>query len=353
MRVMPLRMVRGDSATFEFAYDGETPTGLRFYVRQEVDGPALVALTLAAQPDQFALGDGTIGVTLLPEDTDGQPACTAQPWVYDLEVTTAAGVATIQGGTFWLLGDVATDAVDSSITAPLMGVTAAQRAALDAADAPGGTNALVTASALAEELTGYAPASHQHGGTDITSAVASAVDADTVDGSHASAFATVSHQHIGDREFIWVAEFAGAVLAADGSGNVGTLTAGYDDVGRRNYYDWTTSEATTQCYDVVVQFRLPPGFVSWRAGQASVLVMSRVSAAGGATGVRVVELLDASGVNRITPGTQQRADWTEDAWPIAGGTWSAGDLVTLRVRLLADAGEHAQLHAVRLPWTGS
>ncbi|MGD9209161.1 MAG: hypothetical protein PVI90_00220 [Desulfobacteraceae bacterium] len=39
------------------------------------------------------------------------------------------------------------------------------------------------------------PTSHTHGGGDITSAVANAVDADTVDGEHASAFANASHTH--------------------------------------------------------------------------------------------------------------------------------------------------------------
>ncbi len=38
---------------------------------------------------------------------------------------------------------------------------------------------------------------HTHGGGDITSAVASATDADTVDGEHASAFADASHSHGG------------------------------------------------------------------------------------------------------------------------------------------------------------
>jgi hypothetical protein len=41
----------------------------------------------------------------------------------------------------------------------------------------------------------YALVSHTHPGTDITSAVANATDADTVDGSHASAFASSIHNH--------------------------------------------------------------------------------------------------------------------------------------------------------------
>gem|GEM_PF-2951344 len=41
----------------------------------------------------------------------------------------------------------------------------------------------------------FPPSSHTHAGSDITSTVASAVNADTVDGKHASDFAEVSHTH--------------------------------------------------------------------------------------------------------------------------------------------------------------
>jgi hypothetical protein len=449
-------MIRGDTAVFPFPYTGAAPVALRFYVRKQVDGQVLVALTLAAQPSRFTVAEDAIAVALLPADTEGQPACGYQAWVYDLEVTDTDGVVTtVWGGPFELVGDVAAgDVVDPAVIAPLLGVTVAERAGLDAAAAPGTLNPLITASALAAELADYAPddhthgggdvtsavasatdadtvdgehasafadashthgggdvtsavasatdadtvdgahasafadashthgggdvtsavanatdadtvdgahasafadASHTHGGGDVTSAVASATDADTVDGAHASAFADASHSHAGagsaDREFCFVAEFAGAVLAADGGDNVGTLTAAHDATDHRNYYDWTTAEASTQDYDLVLQWRLPPEFSGWRAGDANVYVTSRVSATPGATGVRVVEFLDAGGTNRITAATKQNAAWTADAFAISGGTWAAGDLVTLRVRLLADAGKAAQLHGVRLPWT--
>ena len=43
--------------------------------------------------------------------------------------------------------------------------------------------------------TTFTPSSHQHAGGDITSAVANATDADTLDGSHAAAFAAAAHTH--------------------------------------------------------------------------------------------------------------------------------------------------------------
>ncbi len=355
MITQAIQVVRGDTTVLAFTYSGDAPTQIRFYIKKEVDGETLVALSASEQPAQFAVSASAISVTLKPADTDGQPACTTKLWVYDLEVTTTDGVTTVYGGTCRLDGDIATTAVAAALISPLLGVTVAQAAALDAAATPGTLNPLITASALAAELADYAPDDHTHGGGDVTSAVASATDADTVDGEHAAAFADASHTHAGagsaDREFCFIAEFAGAVLQADGGDNVGTLTAAHDATDHRNYYDWTTAEASTQDYDLVLQWRLPPEFSSWRAEDAHVYVTSRVSATPGATGVRLVELLDAGGTNRLTAATKQNAAWTADAFAISGGTWAAGDLVTLRVRLLADAGKAAQLHEVRLPWT--
>ena len=61
-------------------------------------------------------------------------------------------------------------------------------------------------------------------------------------------------------------EFAGAVLQADGGNNNGTMTtdfisglsagAGY----KHNFYQWTTSQATAQDYDIIITHQLPSDF---------------------------------------------------------------------------------------------
>jgi hypothetical protein len=60
---------------------------------------------------------------------------------------------------------------------------------------PSGQHYKVNNTNLAYGDVGAAASSHQHGGGDITSAVANATDADTVDGSHAAAFAAAAHAH--------------------------------------------------------------------------------------------------------------------------------------------------------------
>jgi len=61
-------------------------------------------------------------------------------------------------------------------------------------------------------------------------------------------------------------EYAGAVLRADGTNNNGTMitdfTSGLSsgEGYKHNYYQWTTSQATAQDYDVVVTHQLPSDF---------------------------------------------------------------------------------------------
>lgn len=57
-------------------------------------------------------------------------------------------------------------------------------------------NAKITGGNLDFDTAARPPTAHTHGGGDITSAVANAVNADTVDGEHASAFADASHTHV-------------------------------------------------------------------------------------------------------------------------------------------------------------
>ena len=157
-----------------------------------------------------------------------------------------------------------------------------------------------------------------------------------------------------DREFSFMPEFAGAVLDADGTDNSGTMTAADDATQRMNHYNWTTSEATTQDYDLVLRFRLPPEFSEWNSASKNVYMWSKVSSASGATGVQLVELLDTSGSNVLTSGSKhQNTSWTEDSEAFSGSTWTAGGIVTLRFRLFADTSENAMLGAVRLPWVAA
>jgi hypothetical protein len=67
------------------------------------------------------------------------------------------------------------------------------------------------------------------------------------------------------KEVTLSAEYPGAILAADGSDNTGSMASDAEGTSSNsmNYYEWSSSETTLQDYDVRVRFTLPSDFVSW------------------------------------------------------------------------------------------
>jgi hypothetical protein len=67
------------------------------------------------------------------------------------------------------------------------------------------------------------------------------------------------------KEITLSAEYPGAILAADGSDNTGSMTSDAEGTSSNsmNYYEWSSSETTLQDYDIRVRFTLPSDFVSW------------------------------------------------------------------------------------------
>jgi hypothetical protein len=61
------------------------------------------------------------------------------------------------------------------------------------------------------------------------------------------------------------AEYAGAVLAADGTNNVGAMTSDAEGSTNdsMNYYEWNSSEFSANDYDIRVRFQIPSDFTSW------------------------------------------------------------------------------------------
>lgn len=70
------------------------------------------------------------------------------------------------------------------------------------------------------------------------------------------------------RVAVLAAEYAGAVLSADGTANVGAMTSDSEGSASNsmNYYEWNSSETTLNDYDVRVRFQLPSDFNAWGSG---------------------------------------------------------------------------------------
>ena len=71
---------------------------------------------------------------------------------------------------------------------------------------------------------------------------------------------------------VYSAEYAGAIFSADATDNLGTMTA--ENAGASNnymnYYQWSSTQSTTQDYDVVLRFTLPNDFQSWQTNAIQV-----------------------------------------------------------------------------------
>lgn len=160
-------------------------------------------------------------------------------------------------------------------------------------------------------------------------------------------FAPVSHHHSLLSAFDFQPEYAGAIFVPESLGS-GTLTPLDDSTNRRNAYRWTTTEIAAQNADIIIRFRLPPSF---SAMGATISVASRVSDISGNTGVQLVELLDNSGTNVITPATVKSLTWIQTSYAISGGSFAAGDRLTIRARLIVDTNDTADLGGIYLPYT--
>ncbi len=135
-------------------------------------------------------------------------------------------------------------------------------------------------------------------------------------------------------------EYAGAVIERDLSDNTGSLDAGHDYLTRHNYYVWSTTSASPQDFDVIVRWQVPAGFRTL----ADIRLYHKVSNI--TTGSRIdVYLVQADGTSvTISGGSNLRqASWTQAVITHTGGVFSAGDWVTLKIRMTAAQNEFAYI----------
>ena len=133
------------------------------------------------------------------------------------------------------------------------------------------------------------------------------------------------------------AEYAGAVLDTGATGNnTGSMTSGIDVTNRMNYYKWTTTQGTNQTYDIAVQVPIPTDFSAWSSSTPLSITAYTTNTTNGTvrlearSSTNVVE----AGCNfvDVTPGSV--STWaTNTASCSLTGTYTAGDYMTLRIRL--------------------
>jgi|GEM_PF-1049321 len=143
----------------------------------------------------------------------------------------------------------------------------------------------------------------------------------------------------GTKQIRLAAEYQNTVLDnGTGSNNNGTMTSSYDISNRMNYYRWTaTNPSTAQTYDIVTQIPIPQDFSAWAASNP-LTINTRTNNT--SNGTIALELQDSTGTAVCThvgtPLTMGNTNWTTQTPScISGGTYTAGDYLTIRLRMSA------------------
>jgi parallel beta-helix repeat protein len=149
-------------------------------------------------------------------------------------------------------------------------------------------------------------------------------------------------------------EYSGAVLdalsdSACVSNYTGTMTSAYDAATRMNYYNWQSSSGTAQCFDVVVQVPIPSDFDSW-SGTPNIQLKSDATG----TAAYALQIVPSSGTDAnyssyVSPGTIGTS-WANMATSSLSGTYTAGDYLTIKVRLSSTSGANVQLGNIKLTY---
>lgn len=148
-------------------------------------------------------------------------------------------------------------------------------------------------------------------------------------------------------------EYAGAVLDASNDAtcsatSTGTMISSLDLTNRTNYYKWTTSQATNQCYDVVVQFEVPSDWAAWNGAPTVGAYTSDLT-----NGTIKLEVRDTSGVVEtnnnfasVTP--TATTTWQTKAGGTLTGTYAAGNVMTIRLRMTSPTSGDVRIGNITL-----
>lgn len=149
------------------------------------------------------------------------------------------------------------------------------------------------------------------------------------------------------------AEYTGSVLdAGSGSNNTGTMTSSIDLTNRMNYYKWTTSQGTNQSYDVVVQVPLPTDFDGWASSNPLSITTYTSNTTNGTI---TLETRDSGGTVRcnfvsVTPGSTSTWATNNSACTLNTGTYTAGDYMTLRIRMQSPTSGDVRVGNINLSY---
>jgi len=159
------------------------------------------------------------------------------------------------------------------------------------------------------------------------------------------------------KEMVFNTDYADATPTPDGTTNKGILDAGFEDLGgtaKRTYYEWTTTQAALQNIDVVISWKLPLDFASFTG---TPIRLTYETTDGNIANAAVdMSMFDTTGAAVVLGGPATglaNGSWTTANITIGGGpTFTAGDTVTLRLKLSAKTPNFARVSTVVLEYNG-
>ena len=150
-------------------------------------------------------------------------------------------------------------------------------------------------------------------------------------------------------------EFAGGVLDAQNDASCsaafsGTMTSGYDLTNRMNYYNWTAALGSAQCYDVVVQVPIPADFSGSWSGNPDIEMQKDSTG----TAAYAIQITPSSGSDAnygsFAVHNTLTTSWSNMANNPLSGTYTAGDYLTIKVRLTSTSGANVKLGNIKLQY---
>jgi len=126
-------------------------------------------------------------------------------------------------------------------------------------------------------------------------------------------------------------EYAGAVLSADASSNIGSMTSD-SDADSKNYYEWNSSETSFNDYDIRVRFTLPSDFDTW---SSTALTLNFVTEDTGTNSKADIYLYLATSATVDDSATNGASS--------SGGTWTSMSLQSADLNECDAAGETCML----------
>jgi hypothetical protein len=140
------------------------------------------------------------------------------------------------------------------------------------------------------------------------------------------------------------------------SANSGTMTSGYDATNKRTYYNWTSTQTTNQCYDVVVSVPVPSDWQSWTGTPTISFYGDNTTNVSGAVDILAGDN-SQEGTSFGTALTVSSANnWLSANLPSlsASPKYTAGTTrMTIRIRMTAKNSSNIRIGSISIPYTSA